>query len=168
MLACRSQNERDVIFMGNRCVITTEENFLKNEGLGIYCHWQGGRDSVTAFLRYCKLRCFRRPENDDYGWARLCQVIGNFMGADGCSVGVDDIKRLDMDNYDNGTYLIRDWEIVGRRYFYGSEQNEYPLKEFLEYLDDCQPETQKFGKEMITCLLEHDRNIDDVSWKLFI
>ena len=58
------------------------------------------------------------------------------MGADGCSVGVDDIRRLDMDNYDNGTYLIRDWEIVGRRYFNGSEQNEYPLKEFLEYLDD--------------------------------
>lgn len=70
--------------MGNRCVIITEENYLKNEGLGIYCHRQGGRDSVTAFLRCCKLRNFRRPENDDYGWARLCQVIGNFMGADGC------------------------------------------------------------------------------------
>lgn len=60
--------------MGNRAVITTEENFEKNSGLGVYLHWNGGRDSVQGFLEYCRLRSFRRPESDDYGWARLCQV----------------------------------------------------------------------------------------------
>lgn len=90
--------------------------------MGVYLHWNGGRDSVQAFLEYCRLRSFRRLENDDYGWARLCQVMGNFLGADGCSLGVDDITRLDQNNYDNGVYLIKDWRIVGRRYFEGEEQ----------------------------------------------
>lgn len=62
--------------MGNRAVITTED-----KKLGIYLHWNGGRDSVEAFLRYCDLRGFRPPNSDEYGWARLCQVIANFMGA---------------------------------------------------------------------------------------
>jgi len=28
--------------MGNRAVITIEENFGKNSGLGVYLHWNGG------------------------------------------------------------------------------------------------------------------------------
>ena len=28
--------------MGNRAVITTEESFAKNSGLGVYLHWNGG------------------------------------------------------------------------------------------------------------------------------
>jgi len=150
--------------MGNRAVITTEENFVKNSGLGIYLHWQGGRDSVRGFLEYCRLRSFRTLENDDYGWARLCQVIGNFMGADGCSVGIDDITRLDMDNGDNGVYLIKDWRIIGRRYFDGEEQNCYGFHEFLHAVDESQPEGQQLGKEMIECLLYHDMVISDISW----
>jgi len=151
--------------MGNRAVITTEENFAKNSGLGVYLHWNGGRDSVQGFLEYCRLRSFRRPENDDYGWARLCQVIGNFMGADGCSVGIGDVTQLDMDNGDNGVYLIKDWKIVGRKYYNSEyEQDCYGLYEFLYALDDSQPENQKLGKEMIECLLYHDMVISDVSW----
>ena len=151
--------------MGNRAVITTEENFEKMSGLGIYLHWNGGRDSVQGFLEYCRLRSFRPPEKDDYGWARLCQVIGNFMGADGCSVGIDDVKCLDMQNGDNGVYLMKDWKIVGRR-FYDSEweQNEYGLQEFLHCLDEMQPTGQQLGKDMIDCLLYHGKVISDVSW----
>ena len=37
--------------MGNRAVITTKEN-MDNNGIGIYLHWNGGRDSVRAFLKY--------------------------------------------------------------------------------------------------------------------
>lgn len=121
--------------MGNRAVVTTEDNFENNSGLGLYMHWNGGRSSVEAFLEYCKLRSFRPPEKDDYGWARLCQVVANFMGADGCSVGIDDIGSLDKDNGDNGTYLMKDWEVTGRRFFDGIEQNDYDRMEFLEYLD---------------------------------
>ena len=151
--------------MGNRAVITTEENFESRSGMGVYLHWNGGRDSVQGFLEYCRLRSFRTPESDDYGWARLCQVIGNFIGADGCSVGVDDIRHLDMDNGDNGTYLIKDWRIVGRRFFDSEyEQNVYGLHEFLHGLDECQPEHQQLGKDMIDCLLYHDKVISDISW----
>ena len=148
--------------MGNRAVITTEENFEKKSGLGIYLHWNGGRDSVQGFLEYCRLRAFRRPENDDYGWARLTQVIGNFMGGDGCSVGIDDVKCLDMDNGDNGVYLMKGWKIVGRRFYDSTwEQNEYGLCEFLHYLDKAQPEDQQLGGDMIDCLMHHGRTISD-------
>ena len=150
--------------MGNRAVITTRENFENNTGLGVYLHWNGGRDSVRAFLEYCRLRSFRTPERDDYGWARLCQVIGNFMGAEGCSVGIDEIGRLDKDNGDNGTYLIEGWRIVGREFFDGQEQEIYLLDEMLHAIDGAQPEAQKLGNDMIDCLLYNGMTISDVTW----
>ena len=73
--------------MGNRAVITTKENF-DNNGIGIYLHWNGGYDSVSAFLKYCELKGHRSPDTDCYGWARLCQVIGNFFGGT-TSIGID-------------------------------------------------------------------------------
>ena len=96
--------------MGNRAVITTED-----KQLGVYVHWNGGRDSIEAFLLYCKLKGYRCPENDCYGWARLCQVIGNFFGGE-YSVGIDRYDKLDTDNGDNGTYIIKDWQIVGKEF----------------------------------------------------
>lgn len=96
--------------MGNRAVITT-----RDKQLGVYLHWNGGRNSVEAFLLYCKLQGYRAPETDCYGWARLCQVIGNFFG-DGLSVGIDRYDRLDTDNGDNGVYIIEDWQIVGKEF----------------------------------------------------
>src|SRR6056297_3498572 len=84
--------------MGNRAVITTE-----NKKVGIYLHWNGGRDSVEGFLKYCELKGYRTPESDNYGWARLCQVIGNFFGGE-YSVGIDIYENCDADNYDNGVY----------------------------------------------------------------
>ena len=101
--------------MGNRAVITTKENF-NNNGVGVYVHWNGGRNSIEAFLTYCKLKGYRDPANDCYGWARLCQVIGNYFGGD-CSVGIDICRNLDCDNGDNGVYIIKNWEIVDRKYF---------------------------------------------------
>jgi hypothetical protein len=47
--------------MGNRAVITTED-----KQLGVYVHWNGGRDSIEAFLLYCKIKGYRAPENDSY------------------------------------------------------------------------------------------------------
>ena len=49
--------------MGNRCVITTREDF-DNDGIGIYLHWNGGRDSVEAFLKYCELKQYRSVTDD--------------------------------------------------------------------------------------------------------
>ena len=132
--------------MGNRAVITTRENF-DNNGVGVYLHWNGGRTSVTAFLKYCEMRGFRAPDEDSYGWARLTQVIANFMGADGLSVGIDTIDHLDCDNWDNGTYIIKGWKIVGHKY------NEpcgdmYDLYEMLEAIDKAQPVEQQLGDKL--------------------
>lgn len=68
--------------MGNRAVITAskDKDIQNSNDIGVYLHWNGGRDSVEAFLTYCKLRKFRAPDKDNYGWARLCQVISNFFG----------------------------------------------------------------------------------------
>ena len=128
--------------MGNRAVITT-----KSKEIGVYLHWHGGRDSVEAFLKYCELKGFRSPETDDYGWARLAQIIANYFGGDGLSIGVNRVDHLDCDNGDNGTYFIKDWKIVGREYFEWTEQQEYPLKEMLEDIDERQPDHVKLTEE---------------------
>ena len=127
--------------MGNRAVITTKEN-MDNNGIGVYLHWNGGRDSVRAFLKYCELKGYRAPSEDNYGWARLCQVIGNFFGG-GTSLGIDTVNHLDCNNYDNGVYLIEGWEIVGRMYFDGEEQDYYELIKMLRSINDCMPESER-------------------------
>lgn len=127
--------------MGNRAVITTEA-----KDLGVYLHWNGGRDSVEAFLLYCKLKGYRCPENDNYGWARLCQVIGNFF-RDGLSVGIDRYDKLDTDNGDNGVYIIKDWQIIGREFYDGPEQDSYTLEEALPLINLSQPEDEQLDQE---------------------
>lgn len=111
--------------MGNRAVITTEDREM-----GVYLHWDGDITSVTAFLTWCKLRGIRAPDYQNYGWARLCQVVANYIegayyGAargvgceetfSGLSVGVDRYENLKgLADWDNGTYIIKGWDIVGR------------------------------------------------------
>ena len=138
--------------MGNRAVITTRENF-DNNGIGIYLHWNGGIKSVTAFLDYCRMRGFRAPDEDNYGWARLTQVIANFMGGDGLSVGVDTVNSLDCDNGDNGTYIIEGWKIVGHEYS-APYNDTYDRFELLKAIDDSQPEEQKLGESKIKELMK--------------
>lgn len=134
--------------MGNRAVITTKGGDRKNK-LGVYLHWNGGRDSVKAFLKYCDMRGFRYPENDNYGWARLTQVIANFFGGD-LSIGIDICDRLDCDNWDNGVYLIEKWKIVGREDFHdGVEQDEYDLLSMLIDIDQHQPKSDQIGEAEI-------------------
>ena len=130
--------------MGNRAVITTKENF-ENNGIGVYLHWNGGYDSVSAFLKYCELKGYRTPDNDCYGWARLCQVIGNFFGGS-CSVGIDVVDNLDCDNFDNGTYIIEGWKIVDRKYFNGAEQMNYKLEDMLMDIDNAMPKEEQIGE----------------------
>ncbi len=129
--------------MGNRAVITTRENW-KNCGVGIYLHWNGGRDSVEAFLKYCELKGYRSPDEDCYGWARLCQVIGNYFGG-ALSVGIDTIWNLDRDNGDNGVYIIEGWKIVDRYHFDGQEQDSYDLNEMMIDIDGSMPTDEQIG-----------------------
>lgn len=130
--------------MGNRAIITD-----KNKKIGVYLHWNGGRDSVEGFLTYCKLKEYKNPNKDCYGWARLCQVIGNYFGGI-CSVGIDTFEKLDTDNGDNGTYIIdENWDICGRKYFDGIEQQEYDLFEFIKGVNSCMPETEQLEETYI-------------------
>lgn len=49
--------------MGNREIITTENGWRnKKNNLGIYLHWNGGRDSIEGFLTYCKLKEYTSSE----------------------------------------------------------------------------------------------------------
>ena len=133
--------------MGNRAVITTEK-----EEIGVYLHWHGGRDSVEAFLAVCKKLGHRSPESDCYGMARLCQVIGNFFGGT-TSLGVDKVGNLDCDNGDNGMYIIRGWEIIGRKFFnnrseqkgyeLASEQKGYELAGMIKDIEAAQPQPKE-------------------------
>ena len=96
--------------MGNRAVI----NF-KDSKVGIYMHWNGGRESIEAFLRAAKTLGLREGD-PTYGLARLTQIIGNFFGGS-LSLGVGLLSELDCDNQDNGQYIIDDnFNIVGRKY----------------------------------------------------
>jgi hypothetical protein len=138
--------------MGNRAVITSYvegENFGEKHSnrIGIYVHWNGGYDSVSAFLKFCEIKGFRYPEQDSYGWARLCQVIANYFGGEGLSVGIDTINHLDLDNGDNGVFLIKEWKIVGRAYNGDDEQKEYKLLDMLKGIDNAQPKDMKITTE---------------------
>ena len=135
--------------MGNRAVITTKAGWKhQTTELGVYLHWNGGRDSVEAFLAYCKLKGYRPPEQDNYGWSYLCQVLCNFFG-DGMCCGIDIVSRLDKDNWDNGVYIIENWEIVGREFKHGLEQSEYKLLDMLLAIDGDMPEKQRIGEAAI-------------------
>lgn len=126
--------------MGNRAVITTSTSLEpKASGeIGVYLHWNGGRHSVEAFLTYCKIKGYRPPEEDCYGWARLCQVIGNYFGG-GLSIGIDRCDRLDCDNHDNGVYVIKDWRIVGRKYMPQFDTDDYNVREMISEINNKQP-----------------------------
>lgn len=138
--------------MGNRAVIATE-----NKDVGIYVHWNGGIESVTGFLTYCKIQGFRTPETDNYGWARLCQIIANFFGEDGLCVGIDRYEHLDTDNFDNGTYIIKDWEIIGREFFNGEDDEIEDLLGMLQAIDQSQPVNMKLGTaRIIEYLISHE------------
>lgn len=127
----------------------------------MYLHWNGGRDSVEAFLEYCDLQGYRSPDNDNYGWARLCQVVGNFFGPSGLSVGIGPYTTDRwMDPGDNGIYVIEGWRISShiKSDYYGDTflgmkeiddgdlLDGYDRKEFLKAIDDSMPEDQRLGE----------------------
>lgn len=136
--------------MGNRAVITASKAYSVKDSadIGVYLHWNGGRDSVEGFLLYCKLKGYRAPDYDNYGWARLCQVIGNFFGGE-LSIGIDKCSSLDCENGDNGTYIIKGWDIVDRKYHEYEEQRNYDLLDFVKAVNEKQPVTEQLTEAQI-------------------
>lgn len=138
--------------MGNRAVILNKKDMLSDgrinpNQIGVYLHWNGGRTCIEAFLKYCELKQYRTPDTDCYGWARLCQVIGNFFGG-GLSLGIDCAMNLDCANYDNGTYVIENWEIVDRLHLqHGECYANYSVKDMLKEIDKRMPESERLGEQ---------------------
>ncbi|RDB64297.1 hypothetical protein C1878_00030 [Gordonibacter sp. 28C] len=129
--------------MGNCAVITTREREI-----GVYLHWNGGCDTVEPLLKYCELQGYRSPSSDGYGWARMCQVMGNYFGGS-LSLGIGDYttdKR--MNPGDNGIYVIEGWKIVDRIYAYGDpyEQQVYDFDDMLREFDNAMPERLRLGE----------------------
>lgn len=130
--------------MGNRAVLKFIDD---KEQPNIYLHWNGGRASVQAFLNVAKEQRLRA---DSYGVARMCQIVGNFFGGN-MSLGC--IKEA-TNNGDNGIYLIKNFEIVGREKFDGEEEiDEQQTKLMTEYildlfkkLDEARQELDKLDK----------------------
>lgn len=118
--------------MGNRAIVTT-----KDRKVGIYVHWHEGANSIRAFLKYAKLCNFGLPENNDYGWSRLAQIITNFFDdldkpSDGLSVGIlTDITDEWAGGADNGIYIIKNWEIVDRIRTHSPYVDEKENKEYI-------------------------------------
>lgn len=104
--------------MGNRAVLILESM----PTVGIYLHWNGGLESVLAFLEAAKRRGVRDPSSDGtYCLARLTQTIGEYFSAPGeypdyeCSLGVGPVSDLDCDNGNNGVYWIGKGFTITRR-----------------------------------------------------
>jgi hypothetical protein len=98
--------------MGNRAVVT-----VKGSTMGVYLHWNGGPESVSAFLRAARDLGVREPTGDtSYFYARFVQIASNYFGGT-TSIGVESLKKLDCDNGDNGLYVVgADFKIVDRKH----------------------------------------------------
>lgn len=130
--------------MGNRAIIKP-----KNKNIGVYLHWNGGIDSVEAFLEYCKLKG-HRSFTDSYGVARFCQVVGNYFGGS-CSIGIE-TEVYSLEHYvnemclDNGLYVVDGWEIV-ERVCPSDGREGYDRTEMLIAIDEAQPANERLGPD---------------------
>jgi hypothetical protein len=101
--------------MGNRATVIFTDG--KNSfSPAVYLHWNGGPESVYAFLEELDRR--RQRADQDYECARFIQLIGEFFNQDRInslslsvvngpkSDGLSDLSKVDTDHGDNGVYLI--------------------------------------------------------------
>lgn len=114
--------------------------FKDNNEYGVYLHWNGGRDSIEAFLKYCKLKGYT---NNDM--CRFIQTVSNYFGG-GNSIYLEPINKISADH---GIYIVDNWEIIGRKNFNYSEQSEHNLKEMLLEIDKAQPEKLQLGEKFL-------------------
>lgn len=114
--------------MGNRAVICFDE--YSPNAIGLYLHWNGGRDSIDGFILATKHHMGDRLGDAAYTRARMTQIIGTFFRGN-LSFGLDYCKNLDCDNYDNGVYVIdsKTLEIKNRLFNEGHEQKGHDPEE---------------------------------------
>lgn len=90
--------------MGNRAVVVFKDQDFK---AGVYLHWNGGPESVLAFLKVMEERKWTRL---DYASARFTAVVSEFFDAegecDGLSLAIVDDPQSWKDGCDNGLYEV--------------------------------------------------------------
>lgn len=131
--------------MGNRAIIRQA-----GKHAGVYLHWNGGRDSVEAFLEYCKLKGLPGFDSS-YGLARFCQVVSNFFGGSN-SIGIStDVYNSDAEGLDNGIYDVKGFEIVGRVPDISPdlEQRNHDQQEMIVEIDAAQPKNEQLGEKFL-------------------
>ena len=119
--------------MGNRAWVVLTDG--KECGPAVYLHWNGGADSVYAFIAEMENRKIRTGDVQ-YATARFIQLVGEFFDGDDIgtlSLGVsnlpdgfgpdaDKVGWLSED--ENGLYIVQ-WPVIGgvkvRRFFYDKE-----------------------------------------------
>ena len=122
--------------MGNRAAIV-----FPDFDQTIYLHWNGGIESVAAFLADAEDVGVR---HDDYYLPRLLQIIGNHFGSVN-SIGLWSGDHVDPEGMDNGVYSVRfarDAEPKVTRHQYNHEEKKvetsptYTLPELVEQVKD--------------------------------
>ena len=73
-------------------------------------------------------------------------MIGNFFGGE-TSVGVGRYESLDTNNWDNGVYIISNWEIIDRLFAPMTEQHQHDLLEMLQQINEAQPPKEQLTDE---------------------
>lgn len=128
--------------MGNRAIIIGTE-----AKLAIYLHWNGGRDSVEAFLEYAKLQQYPSL-NTTSGVVAFTSMVSNFFGSPGSSVDIFIVaQQQSLAVGDNGVYVVdKNFDIVERKYFTGIEQRHHKLADMLKAIDEAQPEAMQLGE----------------------
>ena len=95
--------------MGNRAYVIFEDKDSQTFSPAIYLHWNGGPESVYAFLDELDRRGVRADQ--EYEAARFVQVVGEYFMPDQLSLGVvsGPTSAADLGRWareDNGLYLV--------------------------------------------------------------
>lgn len=137
--------------MGNRAIITGQ-----GQSTGIYLHWNGGEDSVKAFLRYAQLKGLPQLEQSETAILPLAVVVTNFFGNDGMTIaletGITNPRHVgETWDLDNGLYVVAGWQIVNH-YGYNPHQHAYAMGDMLAEIDQAQPSGDQLGAEVLNAV----------------
>ena len=133
--------------MGNRAIITGKESHI-----GVYVHWNGGRDSVEAMLEtaYYRSRTGLGADAYDQGLTTLINIASNFLGDSVTIVTIDPENLFKTDPGDNGVYVVdENWEIIDRVNAPDEEQYSHDHLELMITIDEHQPAHLQLGEEFL-------------------
>lgn len=100
----RSFKEKEPI-MGNRAIVTIEDKEEYTHPIALYLHWNGGLESVLAFIEYTNTLFTNTNSIYDYH-TRLCQVLRNFF-PDGYCIYAHPQENAKDFTCDNGHFHFR-------------------------------------------------------------